>query len=327
MGLQLSWIAVKDGPMEDILDRLGLEVIGEATDEVGLKLACGRTEQGWSIVVMEDWPKKPDQTMAALAPEGSALFGAMTEIAMFSELRGFEDGRLSWSITRDCDKQGVEVKGVPPAPFDELRLTLEARQAAAGDEQVDHLFDLPPDLSARLCGYQPCEGISDWRVLGRKGKNDTPPPPLPVPSASYYALEAAVKADLLPLLLSLGWSQGDQIVREIGEQEQIILFGYGSGREPDLRVVAYTAEPTASGMIRRGRVYVGDAPVAFWKRFTWRRFWQLTQAPAPADRLSAVIEQAKADIFNIDAYLKNGVLSPHLRIYSWEHPPNLMVQR
>ncbi len=176
MGLQLSWIAVKDGSMEDILDRLDLEVIAEATDEIGLDLAFGMTKQGWSVVVMEDWPKKPDKTMAMVAPEGSALFGAMTEIAMFSELRGFENGRLSWSITRDCDKEGVEVKGSPPPPFDEVRRTLEARQAAAGDEQVDHLFDLPQDLSARLCGYEPGEGISDWRVLGRKGENATPPP-------------------------------------------------------------------------------------------------------------------------------------------------------
>ncbi len=322
MGLQLSWIAVKDGSMEDILDRLGLEIIGEATDEIGLDRACGRTEEGWSIVAMVDWPKQPDKTMAMVAPAGSALFGAMTEIAMFSELRGFENGRPSWSVKRDCDKEGVEVKGSPPAPFDELRLTLEERQAAAGDERVDHLFDLPQNLSARLCGYQPGEGISDWRVLGRKGKKDTPPPPPLTASTPSKALVAAVKAELLPLLLSLGWSQRGQIVREIGAQEQLLLFDYGYGREVDLRIVVYTEEPTASGMIRRSRIYVGDAPIPFWKRFTWRHFWQITQAPAPSDRLSGIIEQAKADIFYVDAYLKDGVRDPRLRISSWEHPPN-----
>lgn len=321
MGLQLSWIAVKDGSMEDILDRLGLEVIGEATGEIGLDRAFGRTEEGWSIVVLKAWPKKPDKTMAMVAPEGSALFGAMTEIAMFSELQGFENGRLSWSVTRDCDKPGLEVKGFPPPPFDEVRLKLEARQAAAGDEKVDHLFDLPQDLSARLCGYEPGEGVSDWRILGRKGKKDIPPPPPLAAAAPSEALVAAMRADLLPLLESLGWSEGKPFVREIGGQEQKLLFGYEGGREVELEVVALTIEPTASGMIRRSRIWVGDAPIPFWKRFSWRRFWEITQAPAPANRLSAVIENAKADILDIDAYLKNGVPSPRLRISTWEHPP------
>lgn len=322
MGLQLSWIAVKDGVMEDILDRLGLEVIGEATDEIGLDLACGRTEEGWSVVVMVDWPKKPDQTIAKVAPEGFALFGAMTEIAMFSELRGFENGRLSWSVTRDCERQGVEVTGFPPSPLNELWDTLEARQAAAGDEQVDHLFDLPKDLSTKLCGYEPGWGISNWLILGRKGRHDAPPPPPPPAPASRDALIAATKSELLPLLWSLGWSRGDRIVRHIGAQKQTILLGCGNDYELDLAVVAYTVEPTASGMVRRSEVRAVDAPVPFLKRFTWRRFWQLTRAPPPTDPIGPLIARARADILDIDAYLKNGVWRPgRFRIHSWEHTP------
>ncbi len=323
MGVQLSWIAVRDGSMDEVLDRLGLEVIGKATDELGEDFLCTRSDQGWCIVVMKDWPKKPDKTAAVAAPSGPSLCGMVTEIAMFSELRGYEDGRLTWSVTRDCDKgRGViGVRGSPPAPFEDIKRELEVKQAAAGEERVDHLFDLPQALSVSLCGYGPYEGLSKWRVLGRKGAKATPRPPPQARPASYYALGAAQEADLLPLLLSLGWSQVDgYIVREIGAQEQSVLFDFGWGY--DLRVVAYTTEPTASGLIRRARIFGEDPPIPFWKRFTWRRFWQITQAPAPADPIAAVIEQAKADILDIDAYLKTGVWSPRIRIYSWEHPPH-----
>ena len=77
-----------------------------------------------------------------------------------------------------------------------------------------------------------------------------------------------------------------------------------------MRVVARTTEPTASGMIRRVLAYGGDAPIPFWKRFTWRRFWELTQAPVPADPIAALVEQARADILEIDAYLKTGERGP-----------------
>jgi hypothetical protein len=326
MGMQLSWIAVKDGSMDEVLDRLGLEVIGEATDELGEDFLCARSDQGWSIVVMKKWPKKPDETTAVAAPSGMSLCGMMTEIAMFSELRGYENGRRTWSVTRDCDKgRGViGVHGSPPAPFEDIKRELEAKQVAAGDEQVDYLFDLPQDLSVSLCGYGPYEGFSEWRVLGRKGKNATPRPRPEFAPPPDSALVAATKASLLPLLWSLGWSQvktplGDQIAREIGSQKQTIRFQYGRGHE--FRVVASTEEPTPSGMILRADIYGGAPTLPLWKRFTWRRFWQITQAPVPADPIAAVIEQARADIFDIDAYLKTGVRAPRVRIQSWEHTP------
>jgi hypothetical protein len=332
MGVQLSWIAVKDGSMDEVLDRLGLEVIGEATDELGEDFLCARSDQGWSIVVMKKWPKKPDETTEIAAPSGSSLCGMMTEIAMFSELRGYENGRLTWYVTRDCDKgRGViAVRGSPPAPFEDIKRGLEAKQVAAGDERVDYLFDLPQDLSVSLCGYGPYEGFSEWQVLGRKGKHATPRPRPTATAAPYHALVAATEADLLPLLWSLGWSkvndppiltQGDQIVREIGTQKQTILFDYGNGHDAYMRVVAWTTEPTASGMVRFVRAYGGDVPLPFWKRFSWRRFWQMTQAPAPTDPIGAVIEQARADIFDIEAYLKTGVRAPRVQIDSWERPP------
>ena len=327
MGVQLSWIAVKDGSMDEVLDRLGLEVIGEATDELGDDLLCAVSDQGWCIVVMKAWPKKPDKTAAVAAPNGSSLCGMMTEIAMFSELRGYENGRLTWSVTRDCDKgRGVVVvNGSPPAPFDDIKRELESKQAAAGEERVDYLFDLPQDLSVSLCGYGPYEGFSEWRVLGRKGAKATPRPRLEFAAPPDHALVAAAEADLLPLLWSLGWSEvnepwGVQIAREIGAQRQRILFQYGRGHE--FRVVVETAEPTASGMICRARIFGGDPPLPLWKRFSWRRFWQITQAPAPADPIAAAIEQGRADILEIDAYLKAGVRSPRVRIQSWEDPPD-----
>lgn len=329
MGLQLSWLAIKDGALEDILDRLGLEVIGEAENGDGLGIAYARTEQGWSIVTMEDWPDKPDKTMATAAPEGPALFGAMTEIAMFSELRGYQEGRPTWSVTRDCDKPGLQVRGSPPSPFDDIRRRLEAEQEAE-TEQVDHLFDLPPDLSASLCGYEPYDDKYRWLVLNPKGESPRWAP-LPLPStANYDALSAAAKAELLPLLRSLGWSAtgddpDDYFVRQIGAQKQALRLSLSHEPGAGIRVIAWARRPIALGLVRVVRAYGGGPYLQLWKRFTWRRLWALTRYPA--DPVRTAIQQAKADILEIDAYLKLGVRGPRVQIAELDQPTVLDPSR
>jgi len=120
---------------------------------------------------MKDSPPDLDEMVASVAPEGSSLWGFMVEAVTASELHGYRDGQLSWSVARDPDKgPGLVVQETPPEPFDEIRRRLEAEQAAADTERVDFLFDLPLELAASLSGYRPGQGGLEWQILGPKKK-------------------------------------------------------------------------------------------------------------------------------------------------------------
>lgn len=321
MGITLAWMALQEGKKEDLLERLGLEEIGETSEDIGPDFAYGETSEGWSILVMKDPPSDTDETMAAAAPEGASLYGFMSETVMFSELRGYVDGRKSWSVIHEPEKDArAIVHGKPPEPFNHIKQELEAEQAAAGDKQVDYLFDLPMELAARLSGYRPAQGGVDWLVLSgkttRKGQ----------PGARHRSLTRAMKAELLPLLWSLGWTAtGDdprlsvegEIVREIGTKTQTISFEYGSGTETYIYVLYRTTDHPASGPSKQeaGTAEHPASRVPWWKKFTWSYLRAASAASqAPEDPVDAAIEKAKTEIRAIDDYLKTGTRNPYIRI-------------
>lgn len=318
MNIQLSWIAVKGGEDHDLLNRLGLEVAGETMWEMDQEFALGKTEQGWSILTMKDWPSEPGETMSVAAPVGASLYGATTSVAMFSELRAYNNGRPLWSVTRDCDKNGLTVHGAPPPPFDDIRAKLEAQQASAREERVDYLFDVPNELSASLCGYQPTSGIYEWQVLRRKTRATANPAVPPGPS-----LTQTMRAELLPLLWELGFRPaegsprlwpGGEIIRDHGEQRQTIWFEYSSGRDTYVDVLFQRNEDMADGStwVETGRGSPAYVRAPWWKRFGF---------PNLEQSISTTVERAKADIRAIDAYLKSGVRGARIEAWARELPP------
>jgi hypothetical protein len=329
MGITLAWIAVKDGRKEDLLERLGLEEIGETSDEIDADCVFGETTEGWSVLVMKKPASDLDKAMGSTAPQGFSLCGLMSEVVMFSEVRGYIDGRKSWSVVHDPDKNPTTVvHGDPPEPFYDIKRELEATQAEAGDEQVDYLFDLPMELTASLSGYRPSEGGIAWTVLGRKKAGAVKP------GTSRRSLSTAMTAELLPLLWSLGWQPANdhpklylegEIVREIGAKKQTISFEYGDGPETYIHVLYRTTEHSDSGPSRQEAGTTGSPTprVPIRKKLPWPFSWaSVTVYPAPEDPIDAAIEKAKADIRAVDDYLTTGTLNPTILIRGrWTSEP------
>ncbi len=321
MGIKLAWIAVKDGGKDDLLENLGLEEIGETSEEIEADWVFGETTEGWSVLVTKRLPSDLDKALGSAAPKGFSLCGLMSETVMFSEVRGYIDGRKSWSVVHDPDKDpATVVHGDPPEPFYDIKRELEAAQTEAGDEQVDYLFDLPMKLTASLSGYRPSQGGIAWTVLGRKkagaAKAGTP----------RRSLSTAMTAELLPLLWSLGWQPTNddpklylegEIVREIGAKKQTIRFEYGSGPETYINVLYRTTEHPASGPSRQeaGIASKLTPRVPSRKKLPWPFSWvTITVYPQPEDPIDTAIEKAKADIRTVDDYLTTGTRSPNILI-------------
>ncbi|HEY4030376.1 MAG TPA: hypothetical protein VGM25_08535 [Caulobacteraceae bacterium] len=321
MGIKLAWIAVKGGRQEDLLERFGLEEIGETSDEIEADRVLGQTAEGWSVLVTKNLPSDLDKFLGSPVPKEYCLCGMMSEIVMFSEVRGYIDGQLSWSVVHhpEMDKRQV-VHGDPPEPFGDIKQRLDAEQAEAGDEQVDYLFDLPMELTGSLCGYRPSEGGIAWTIVDRNkahsGRAEMPD----------RSLITAMKAELLPLLWSLGWKPANddpklylegEIVREIGAKKQTIRFEYGSGPETYINVLYRTTEHPASGPSRQeaGITSKFTRRVPLRKKLPWPFSWvTIAVYPQSEDPVDAAIEKAKADIRAVHDYLTTGTRSPSILI-------------
>ena len=330
MGINLGWIAVRSRLKEDLLERLGLEPIGDAVHEVGQAYAMADTPEGWTVVCFREPPSNMDETVAKSAPKGRTVCGFLSETVMASEIRGYQDGQFQWSIERDRSQSpGLIIKGEAPKALEAIQRRRDAEQAGPDAEDVDFLFEAPQDLGAALTGYRPGEGGLEWHVLGRQGHGASKGRP-----KAQKSLSAAIRRELVPLFLSLGWSAanekpdlawGDQIVRQIGEQYQTVWLNYASGHETYgtyITIQFFTRTPLTADTDWHvgGRTRV--PPIPIFNRFPWGF---ARRKPEPPDPIQAAIDKAKIDIVAIDAFLKGGERAPCITtLTAREHPPKLL---
>lgn len=165
MGFKLTWMATQEADEAAILDRLNVRIVGEAEGRYG---GVCRTSDGW-LIILSNHEVRFEKLAPEVVPEGSVLTGAMNEIVMVSEVRGFRDGAQEWAVVHDpdIDRHGVQAEGTPPEIFAEIyRRALE--EQADGEQDVDYVFDVPVNLATRICGFTVYEEMDvTWRPLAK----------------------------------------------------------------------------------------------------------------------------------------------------------------
>jgi hypothetical protein len=322
MGFDLRWIGVEGRYRERLLDWLDLEQAGDAGDELGSEFTLAEAPGGWVVLVANAPGFILDDALAGVSSScGFAVGCEIVEAVTFSQARAWRDGRPAWSVTYDGDKgpDGLEVDGDPPPEFAAIRSRRNAEQAADPDPSVSYMFEAPLDLAAGIAGYRPGEyqGL-EWAILRRKRAKDRPSVRRP------RSLRTAMLSELLPLLRSLGWQMGDrpaladsnQIYRSLNGLHQTLWFDFASGQET--YIIVYFAARAPAGepeFVVRGRVTAPRLTLPLWKRFSWKRFSELTRYyPPPEDIVGATIERARDEIIIADEYLRAWAPSPCIRI-------------
>ncbi len=316
MGLSLKWMAIRGGGRDLLLDRLGFDPIGEASDGLNANYACCELPGGWCVFV-GNYPL--EGAMKDMPSGFLVLAGEAHETVMFSSLRAYRDGGQLWSVVHDPDKDhdGVAVEGEPPAPFADLKRELDATQAAE-DERVDHMFGLPAGLGKRLCGYDPGqqEGLV-WTVLGANGSDVRPAP---------RSIVDAIRSELVPYLQSLGWeapknsadvSSSENILRHIDGQVQTVFFRFMSGPQTYIQVIFETQGKRPSGHSHpvRGEL---KCDRILPKAGKWQGFFK-PRLPPP-DPIDGAIQRAKADILIAEEFLRTDEVNPNIRLYRGLEP-------
>jgi hypothetical protein len=153
MSLNASWLAFEKVDREIVLEKLGLQVVGETDDELSAELCCAETVSGWWLIYSNSGRFGGPLDPAALSENAHMVTTDMSETVMCSRSSGWRNGVMIWEVDYDPDlKAGdVEVTGDPPPQFAAIRARVIEEQQREGD--ADYIFDIPVELSAALCGY------------------------------------------------------------------------------------------------------------------------------------------------------------------------------
>jgi hypothetical protein len=175
LGFAASWFAVQGLAPQTALEVLDLEVISEGNEYPEGQFSLVELANGWTVVWFErDCEAAFRAPVIMLAQQGPAVACGVEEHVMFSEARGYVDGKEIWRVTRNSEEaDDLEASGDLPPAYAAIRDAAVASQHEDGNDDVDLIWDVPPDLAKSICGFrhdeQPDGGATFLELRRAKG--------------------------------------------------------------------------------------------------------------------------------------------------------------
>lgn len=178
MGFSLSWTAVRGRSPEDVLTTLELRPTGERSEDLPRReapfswakfgdwvLVLSDSSSPWFGKRFVDESSAAERFLAELSGGGEVVACFVEEHVMYSRAAAWKDGVRRWSVAHDSEKgvAHLQVDGEPPASL--LTLAADARAAQAGDDEVDHVFEVPVDLARDVTDFRHDGGNLVFEVL------------------------------------------------------------------------------------------------------------------------------------------------------------------
>lgn len=163
MGYSLSWLAVRPIDREHLLAELELETTGAREEIAESDLVMATLPGGWHIVLSNRDERYDDTALLArLSAARDVVACFVEEHVMYSEARGFADGKLQWTVIHDAQAglDHLETEGTLPASYAGIRERIELQRRAAGEPPADFLFEVPIELAKMLTGFRHDEDIT-----------------------------------------------------------------------------------------------------------------------------------------------------------------------
>lgn len=325
MGLEASWIAVKGGEKDAVLDMLGLVETGEIDPKGDAQLSCAELD-GWFLVWAPDVDFMRLDHLRDLSQAHEVLGVRMSESITHSAAFGYAAGDQVWAVLHEPedDRSELDVDGTPPADFEAIR-DRRLQEQARENERVDHIFDVPLDLSVALCGFRPDDGSlpieTTFKILERVRTGAAGQRQAAV-KVFLEALAKRIQDELFPIVEGLGFAPIGQrpafhrfypfgapntFVRERGEWSDCMTFHWSlQDNIPRLGVDFFVRRGVEPRFGRSGWGHVPPKPLSLLERFTGRKL-------EPEVAIGQVIEQGRQLLAAVDLHLIEGVASPYVR--------------
>lgn len=155
MGFCVSLYAIFDRTPAEIQRELGLAPNGETEEFPDAPISGAVTNSGVYILYFNDSQAFGDDAIRAIQANSRLLACNVNETCMYSAVTGINCGHEEWSVIHDSDKGtlSLECHGDVPAAYTSIRDEQLSKQQQDSD-QVDHIFDVPVNLFARLGGIR-----------------------------------------------------------------------------------------------------------------------------------------------------------------------------
>ena len=162
MGFHSSWIAVRGKPAEKVRSELRLKETAERESLPEADVTAVALPSGWYVVFFND-PLPSDleeRALARLSAGAELMMFVVEEASKVSLASGYSGGRRIWTLGHDSSKgpTHLDAQGALPEIVSKIRDRLLA-QSRAGASGVDHVFDLPAELSKTITGFRHDEEI------------------------------------------------------------------------------------------------------------------------------------------------------------------------
>lgn len=153
MGVSISWIAIKDRKLNQVIEQLGIESTNK-TEEFPESDICGANlANGWCHIQFNDFdsPFIQESVLAKLSSTTQVIFCQIEEHVMYSKSCCWSEGRFVWSSEHDAqqDLRHILTNGEIPGNFDQIKKDYFEIQDKEGSD-VDCIFDVPLILAASI---------------------------------------------------------------------------------------------------------------------------------------------------------------------------------
>jgi hypothetical protein len=166
LGYAKTWVAARGATREQTLAVLGLRGTGTFEELAESPFDGAALPSGWYLVEGEcaDERLLDAARLSALSEFGDVVTVSIEEHTMFSSISGWSGGRENWSVVHEANQSAdhLEVTGTPPVAWTAIQERCRAEQET-GDDEVDHIFEVPVELGRELTGYRHDADIDDAR--------------------------------------------------------------------------------------------------------------------------------------------------------------------
>ena len=160
MGFAISWTAVKGRSKEDILSFFDFSETQEKGDFPESDISSAELPSGWYFLWFNkcESPFVQSEVLSVLSQDCSVISCVVEEHVMYSRSEYWEGGTLKWKIIHNSQNgmYDLEVSGVVPDYFEDLKSEIFAKQDAEGGVKadVDLIFDLPLEPIKRITFFK-----------------------------------------------------------------------------------------------------------------------------------------------------------------------------
>lgn len=166
MSFDCSWLGYHGVRKQDVLAIAGFRDTGQPEDVCEGPACCAEIPTGWTILYVTDSTFTLDR-IGRLSANHGVLSVVVQEYVPLSIASFHVRSEPVWTVTHDGGKGPLhlETTGRPPPELGPIRDHLVAKQRRQAGKGVDHLFDVPIELAAAICGFRHDRYGTVWDTL------------------------------------------------------------------------------------------------------------------------------------------------------------------